>query len=404
MADVVTADPSILLQQQTPDFLGSYQKGVKLSDMATDAKMKKQQWADDQTTRQAFQDNMLQPGNDPETGKPITDPTTGQPITQPTLDRKGVLSDLNSAGLGQKAYDMQRTWNMQDLQQHQTQVQNAMKNNEAEAQLLGGVTDQPSYEAAVATANKLGLVQPGQLPKQYDPDLVKSIQMGNMSMKDKLSAQNEAALTAIKATQAQTEKRSVDVKEQDLALQRAKLYGGSGQPTVGQGGQVDPSTDPATLVPSRVPQAHQAKAFAEIDAAQNTAKNAPQILKAFDDAANNIHGVDFVPGMANKDQKALHALMGPTFKDVEGTVRQAAMDNMNNNTTPQYGDSQKTIDTKRAALVGYLKSKSSSPTNKGYGIDLGNFKSTAITDKALSGSDQSSGPMSFEDFMKSRSK
>lgn len=135
--------------------------------------------------------------------------------------------------------------------------------------------------------------------------------------------------------------------------------------------------DPATRVPFLVPQAQQQKAFDEIDAAKATAQNGPKIMQAFDNAANNIHAVDFVPWMDNADQKALHALMGPTFKDVEGTVRQAAMDNMAKNTTPQFGDDANTIATKRAALVGYLRSKAnSSSTNKGFGIDLSKFPST----------------------------
>ncbi len=99
-------------------------------------------------------------------------------------------------------------------------------------------------------------------------------------------------------------------------------------------------------------------------------------MTAFDNAANKIHTTDFVPGMNNADQKALHALMGPTFKDVEGTVRQAAMDNMFANVTPQFGDNKNTLATKRNALMGYLGSKISAPTAKGYGLDLTKFRST----------------------------
>ncbi len=69
--------------------------------------------------------------------------------------------------------------------------------------------------------------------------------------------------------------------------------------------------------------------------------------------------------------------MGPTFQDIEGTVRQAAMDNMNQNTTPQFGDNEATIAKKRDALVGYITSKSSAPTAKGFGIDLSKFPTTA---------------------------
>lgn len=136
--------------------------------------------------------------------------------------------------------------------------------------------------------------------------------------------------------------------------------------------------DPSVLVPALVPKEHQQKVFDEIQSAQDTARNTPAILQAFDNAAKNIHGADFIPGVENVDQKAMHVLLGPTFKDVEGTVRQAAMDNLNHNATPQFGDNANTIKTKREALVGYLTSKSSAPTAKGYGIDLNKYPTTSV--------------------------
>lgn len=125
-----------------------------------------------------------------------------------------------------------------------------------------------------------------------------------------------------------------------------------------------------------VPKELQPKVYDEIAAAQNTTNNSPAIIKAFDNAAKNIHVADFIPGIPNADQKSLHALLGPTFKDVEGTVRQAAMDNMNENVTPQFGDSSQTLKTKRDTLLHYLHSKSSAPIAKGNGIDLKRFAST----------------------------
>jgi hypothetical protein len=150
----------------------------------------------------------------------------------------------------------------------------------------------------------------------------------------------------------------------EVGMRQAAMNGNNGQ------------ADPAQMVRYLVPKEHQQKVFDEIDTAQNTAANAPQILQAFDKASNNMHAMDLVPGTLNADQKALHALMGPTFKDVEGTVRQAAMDNMFKNITPQVGDDANTKRTKRAALVGYLKSKSAAPVAKGYGLDLQKFNST----------------------------
>lgn len=178
--------------------------------------------------------------------------------------------------------------------------------------------------------------------------------------------------------------RSLDreMREKQMNLQRFKELGETDPAAINALLKSNPNADPAELVRKLVPESRQQKVFDEIEAAQNTAHNAPNILKAFDSAASNTHAADFVPGVDNADQKAMHALMGPTFKDVEGTVRQAAMDNMNHNTTPQVGDSKETIAKKRAALVGYLKSKSAAATSKGFGLDLSQFPSTTFNEHA----------------------
>lgn len=139
-----------------------------------------------------------------------------------------------------------------------------------------------------------------------------------------------------------------------------------------------PNVDPATLVRFRVPEPHQKAVFEEIQRAQDTRHMGGSILKAFDQAVkdNTVMktgaGIFRTPGSV----LALHQAMQPTFKDLEGTVRQAAMDNTFKNITPAPGDMESTIKEKRAALVDYLRSKASAPTAKGFGIDLDKFEST----------------------------
>ena len=106
------------------------------------------------------------------------------------------------------------------------------------------------------------------------------------------------------------------------------------------------------------------------------------MIEAFDNAANKIHAVDFVPGMESVDQKTLHQLMLPNFKSIDGTVRQAAMDESFHNLTPQFGDSKKTLQTKRQAMLDWMQSEQSAPTAKGFGIDLNNYKNTQMTQAA----------------------
>lgn len=136
--------------------------------------------------------------------------------------------------------------------------------------------------------------------------------------------------------------------------------------------------DPAHFVSSLVPAAHQQKVFDEIGAAQDTARMAGQIMKSFDDATKENTVLRTGAGLLRTPGSvlALHQAMQPTFKDLEGTVRQAAMENTFHNITPAPGDTEATIKTKRNALAGYLQSKASAPVAKGYGIDLRRFQST----------------------------
>ncbi len=137
--------------------------------------------------------------------------------------------------------------------------------------------------------------------------------------------------------------------------------------------------DPAQLVRYTVPAEHQAKAFSEIQAAQDTKRMSQTIMDSFEQAAKENTVLKTGAGVLRTPASvyALHQAMQPTFKDLEGTVRQAAMDNTFKNITPMPGDAEHTIATKRAALQGYLQSKASAPVNKGYNIDLRNFESTS---------------------------
>lgn len=141
--------------------------------------------------------------------------------------------------------------------------------------------------------------------------------------------------------------------------------------------------DPAMKVQFLVPPEKQKDVFDEIERAQNTKHSSHAIMEAFNSAATDVRPMSggkvryAIPGVTSPYVKALEAEMGPTFGKLEGTVRQAAMDNMHNNITPQFGDSEETIKIKRNALENYLKSAASAPTAKGFGIDLSKHSSTA---------------------------
>jgi hypothetical protein len=152
----------------------------------------------------------------------------------------------------------------------------------------------------------------------------------------------------------------------------------------GEPGQEVNKIDPTMFVPDLVPKEHQKEVFAEIKRAQDTRQMSNSIIKAFDKAAKENTVLRTGAGLLRTPPGvlALHQAMQPTFKDLEGTVRQAAMDNTFVNITPMPGDMKSKIDSKRNSLVEYLKSKSSAPIAKAYGIDLDKFQSTRPSDAA----------------------
>lgn len=216
--------------------------------------------------------------------------------------------------------------------------------------------------------------------EEYGNDLAANLATQNQLLTG-VKLQLGQAASAAKGPMAQANAQSANALiDQKLAENRFKLS--LMQPTSDSFG-----IDPAKKVSWLVPASHQQKVFDEIDAAQNTTRNAKDIISSFDNAAKEVRPwtsgtktslTAFVPGMDSPNQKALHALLGPTFKDVEGTVRQAAMDNMFKNTTPQFGDDASTIARKRDALIGYMTSKSSAPTASGFGINLNQYPSTNV--------------------------
>ncbi len=364
-------DSSIITNMQQPDFSQAISTGINMKAMATQNQMNS---IKAQEAKQQFSDsNALRTAKDNNT---TVDPDTGNV----TMDHAGYMKDLTAAAphLAQQA---QMEYIGQQRASQEANIKNLNDQHSAIANLASSATDQPTWDAAIAKANSLG-IPTDQVPKQFDPQVRNNLIMSSMNAKDQLAAQ--------------AEQQGLDIKKQQAKIDSAKLgvemFKTYGAPGTGTGTQSKGSSpvDPSTLVPRSVPPDRQKQVFDEIGAAQNTAKSAPQILAAFDRAAQNRHMADFIPGVDNADQKAMHALMGPTFQDVEGTVRQAAMDNMAHNTTPQALDNDNTIKTKRASLVGYLTSKSAAPTAKGFGIDLSKYPSTSLDPRVIAGNDKPS--------------
>lgn len=145
------------------------------------------------------------------------------------------------------------------------------------------------------------------------------------------------------------------------------------------------SPDPSSRVQFLVPEGRQAAVTKEIAEAQNTVKNLPGIVDAFFEAAKDSRpltgGVNtspsaFIPGHKTAGQSAFQARIAPTIQDQEGTVRQMAFENVDNNMTPAFGDNDSRIGSKLRSLIQYGQSKSSAPNSKSFGIDLAKYPTT----------------------------
>lgn len=136
--------------------------------------------------------------------------------------------------------------------------------------------------------------------------------------------------------------------------------------------------DPAMLVPRLVPEGRQKEVFEEIKNAQNIRRGKNEGMAAFDKAAEEqvLFSKNAIPKVNSPYVGQLKASVLPQFQNIDGTVRQAAMDAFLPTVTPAIGDTKHTQDVKRNTLESWYVAHSSAPTAKGYGIDLDKFGTT----------------------------
>jgi protein tyrosine phosphatase (PTP) superfamily phosphohydrolase (DUF442 family) len=294
------------------------------------------------------------------------------------VNRAGVLSALSQSAPLQ-AMEYQGKFAQMDAAQAEAKkkvLQDNLDKFSTAYRLASTAVDQPSYDQMKAQMQQMGLPV-DHLPPQYDPQHMALLKSRSAMM----------TLDAKQGLDAITGMSQVNINEKKAPLERAKLVAETEKLQSEAGTRkVDFATnDPAKLVPGLVPKEKQEAVYKEIESAENTRRMADSIMSAFDQAVKDTRGLR--PGAASyiktpRSALALHQAMQPTFKDLEGTVRQAAMDNTFKNITPVGIDSAQDIATKRAALQAYLQSKISAPTARAYGIDLAKFESTAPYESA----------------------
>ncbi len=135
---------------------------------------------------------------------------------------------------------------------------------------------------------------------------------------------------------------------------------------------------------------------ASIDNATNLKSAYPGIIDGFFQAAQDTRPTTggfgtsprtFLPaghGGVTPGTQALISRVIPTAKDVTGSVKQAEVDNIQNNIAPQFGNPDQTVyGTKLNSLIDYMANKSSAALAKSKGIDLTRWPQTNVTREEL---------------------
>lgn len=170
------------------------------------------------------------------------DPSTGQVNRSVLLS---TLGKLNPTAAAQTASTLtQQDTAAQEASQklQQAQLATASAHVEAKDKLLQGVTDQVTYTNALQQGINLGIINPGDLPAQYDPQLVAQLHAQTMSQQQTLAQQNAVAgqtETAKRDTQtAAYQNAELSQGNQRISLERQKQAFDQGQSPDGSGGNL----------------------------------------------------------------------------------------------------------------------------------------------------------------------
>lgn len=167
--------------------------------------------------------------------------------------------------------------------------------------------------------------------------------------------------------------------EQQKAQNRYRMGIMSG----GGSGQVDPlmlASDPTI-----VPEAHQKQVITELGQAKTANKNKDNILKLFDQAAQDTRpatgmsatsAMNMIPGYEPPSIKNLKVSTDPLFKDNEGRYNKDEAADLHIN-FPQAFDSDDTVAKKRKAVENWVDFKRSAPTATAFGLNPDRFASTS---------------------------
>lgn len=198
-------------------------------------------------------------------------------------------------------------------------------------------------------------------------------------MQDAQKAQSPLAMQQAALANAKLQKDNAQAAGMYAA--RKTILGSTfqGQGPGGAQGRIS-QEDPARLIQFLVPPDKQKDVASEIKRATDTRTQEKDILSSFDKAAADMKGLGRI-GSALKTPRSLMAFeqsLQPTFGDIEGTVRQSAMDATKENVNPSRYDTDEDTAIKRKALETYIHSKKSAPLAKTFGLDIDRFAGTNV--------------------------
>lgn len=194
-------DSSIYFQQQPLDIMGSIQKGMSLSQMAKDAKLRDQQIAEQEGLKNAYAQGIKQ-----------------GPDGKQYLDREATLSALAQVN-PMKAYEQQKQFEAEDFQKQKTNIESNLQKLDLGNRLLSNVSDQESFDQAMETGRKFG-IDTSAFGKYYDPNLVKRYQAMGMSAKERLENEFKKMDYGLKQEDRLLKQKDLEIKERDLGLKR----------------------------------------------------------------------------------------------------------------------------------------------------------------------------------------
>ncbi len=163
-------DSSIYFQQKPVDFIGSYERGMNMRQMADERALRQQTLKDEKDLKNAMRAGIIQ--------KP-----------DGTLD---INTDTTFARMAQvnpiKAYEFKQENEAKMLSQNKAKIEGQLQKLDLGARILSGVSDQESFDKAIETGRKFGF-DTSALGKYYDPNLIKNYQAMGMTAKDRLDDQ-----------------------------------------------------------------------------------------------------------------------------------------------------------------------------------------------------------------------